>query len=65
MRTDPLPIFDCMYCVKDSALIFQKLSEKYLSSKYYKKKNSQDFPGEIKYDQSSIKYIEKLLSPYS
>jgi hypothetical protein len=34
MKIEPLPIFDCMYCVKNSKLIFQKISEKYLSLKY-------------------------------
>ena len=28
MLIEPLPIFDCMYCVRDSKFVFQKLSEK-------------------------------------
>lgn len=34
MMIEPLPIFDCMYCVKNSKLIFEKMSENYLSKKY-------------------------------
>jgi hypothetical protein len=34
MLVEPLPIFDCMYCVKNSKLIFMKMSEHYLSQKY-------------------------------
>ena len=34
MLIEPLPIFDCMYCVKDSKMIFIKMSERYLSLKY-------------------------------
>lgn len=34
MRHEPLPIFDCVYCSKDSKLVFQKLSEKVIQNKY-------------------------------
>jgi hypothetical protein len=39
MLIEPLPIFDCVYCIKDSKLIFTKMSEKYLSLKYAETKS--------------------------
>jgi hypothetical protein len=27
MKLEPLPLFDCMYCVKDSKFVFQSVSE--------------------------------------
>lgn len=35
MMIEPLPIFDCMYCVKDGHFVLSKISEKYLSIKYH------------------------------
>ena len=34
MMYEPMPIFDCMYCVTNSARIFKKVSENILSAKY-------------------------------
>ena len=34
MKHEPLPIFDCVFCVSDYKLVFQKISETNLSKKY-------------------------------
>lgn len=31
---EPLPLFDCIYCVKDSASVFQMMSDNFLAKKY-------------------------------
>lgn len=58
MLIEPLPLFDCMYCVKDYQLVFTKMSEKYLSKKY-----SCTDPGNLLDDFSDIdnNHVSKLL----
>jgi hypothetical protein len=34
MLHEPLPIFDCMYCVKDSMKVFQRVAERLITQKY-------------------------------
>jgi hypothetical protein len=34
MMHEPLPVFDCMYCVRDSARVFKTVSENLLMEKY-------------------------------
>jgi hypothetical protein len=34
MMHEPLPVFDCMYCVRDSARVFKTVSENLLKEKY-------------------------------
>ena len=34
MLHEPLPVFDCMYCVKDSMHVFGKVCEKIIAEKY-------------------------------
>ncbi len=34
MLHEPLPIFDCMYCVKDSMKVFQKVADKLITDRY-------------------------------
>ncbi len=36
MLHEPLPIFDCMYCVKDSMHVLNKFCEKIILDKYRK-----------------------------
>jgi hypothetical protein len=31
---EPLPLFDCIYCVKDSAAVFEMISGTILTKKY-------------------------------
>ena len=31
MMHEPLPLFDCIYCVKDSASVFQMVSDNFLA----------------------------------
>ena len=34
MMHEPMPVFDCMYCVRDSARVFKSVSENLLKEKY-------------------------------
>ena len=34
MMHEPLPLFDCMYCAKNSSHIFKMVSENFLREKY-------------------------------
>ena len=60
MLVEPLPLFDCMYCVRDHKLVFSKLSEKYLSIKYAFVANVN-----LQFDYSDLENdsIKKLLKP--
>jgi hypothetical protein len=34
MMHEPMPVFDCMYCVRDGARVFKTVSENLLKGKY-------------------------------
>lgn len=34
MLIEPLPVFDCMFCVANEKFVLQKISELYLNKKY-------------------------------
>ena len=34
MMNEPMPVFDCMYCVRDGARVFKTVSENLLKKKY-------------------------------
>jgi hypothetical protein len=34
MMLEPLPIFDCIYCIKDHHLAFKKILDDQLTTKY-------------------------------
>ena len=34
MMHEPMPVFDCMYCVRDGARVFKTVSENMLKEKY-------------------------------
>jgi len=53
MLLEPLPLFDCMYCVKDYKLVFQKMSENYLSKKHGEKSYQNYFNNENILNSSS------------
>ncbi len=62
MKIEPMPLFDCMYCVKDSKLVFQRISEASLRTKYEKiMRKHHQVPNHRISDQMTDQCIEQLL----
>jgi hypothetical protein len=63
MHLEPLPLFDCVFCVKHSKMVFEKLSERALHKKYAKiMSNHQRDPHHTLSEHMVDEDIEKLLT---